>query len=360
VSPHPSRTLRDGVAISDYRPSNGDHLCSLWTDPLTDRLAGARFLLNAETGDAAVAIQDAARDADPATAAAGPGTDRVERFSTDRVHVEGGVFDAERMRRFWLRQAGRAREAGFRQLRAVAEMVWEVRGLPGSSETPLFESSLNPLFSSLPASVICQYGSARFSRETLLAMVLAHPLVVIGETVFSNPFHVDHERFPEHFASLCADPGASLAPVWTHFLAAQPTLHALARFLCNSLPTLVSADCTLVALEGLPEPLGLEIERDRVESAGGGPWRGLWDAGRQSRAFAEGPWGTVSAHEAHSVGFLTASLGGGRNTVVVARDGGFSELEQVRFAPLAWDIASALRKMPLSPSLLPAAHHARS
>jgi hypothetical protein len=32
------------VSIEQYRPVNGDHLCSLWTDPATDRRTGRRYL----------------------------------------------------------------------------------------------------------------------------------------------------------------------------------------------------------------------------------------------------------------------------------------------------------------------------
>lgn len=349
MSRDPSRPARQGTAIADYRPEDGDHLCSLWTDPPTDRLAARRFLLGAGPGEASLAILDPSRDADPRAAgiAAGLAAERVELLSTDQAHVDGGAFDPERMRRFWAARAAGARAAGRRHLRAVAEMAWQVRGLPGTGEAPLFESSLTPLFSSFPASVLCQYGSTRFTAETVLAMALSHPLVVIGEAVFPNPFHVAHERFAERFEGLRRDPAAALVPAWAYFLRAQPSRAAVGAFLCNSLPTLIGAEQVVVALRGLPSPLALEVDRDRVEPADEGRCRAARAAGRRSRVLAEGPWGTVRAGRAYGAGALTACLAGGEGTVTAARDGGFPDLDQARFVPLAWDLASALRAAPL-------------
>lgn len=339
-----------GVAIADYSPANGDHLCSLWTDPATDRRSGHRYLRGAGYGEAALAILDSSRDSIPAAAGhrAALERDGVTVFSTDQVHVEGRYFDPERMRRFWVTRSGRTRADGFRHMRAVAEMAWEMRGLPGSDEAPEFESSLNPLFSSLPASVICQYGAAGFSARTVLAMILAHPLVVIGATVFSNPFHAGHNQFAERFEALRRDPVGALLPIWAHFLSAHVSLEALARYLCNSVPTLTAADGVWVALSGLPAALALEVARDEVEPADEVRWQRLRTASRQSRPIGDGSWGTVRAVEVDGLGVLTACLDQDRHRIIATRNGWFSEPDQFRFVLLAWDVATALRRLPSS------------
>lgn len=345
MSPEPM-LARSGVAISEYHPSHGDHLCSLWTDPATDRVTARAFLRGSDDGEASLAILDPSRDADPAAAAVGDmlRTDHIDLFSTDQVHVDGGVFDPDRMRRFWSTQSDKARDHGRRHLRAVAEMAWAIRELPGTDEAPGFESSLNPHFATIPASVICQYGSTRFGRETLLAMVLSHPMVVIGETVFRNPFHVGHDRFSQEFEILRRDPLTALMPIWSHFLGAQPSLHAVGRFLCNSLPTLMDTDKVFIALNSVP-PLMLEVSRDRIEPVEETQWQRMRTAERRARPLAAGPWGTVHTGEANGTGLLTATLGGDRHTVTVARDGGFSERDTFRFVLLAWDMSTAIKSI---------------
>jgi len=333
-----------GLAITDYEPSNGDHLCSVWTDPAADRRTGREFLRRARSDELALAVLDRSRDENPATAALASvlATDPVELFSTDEVHVSGGYFDPERMRRFWAQQSTRIRAAGLRHLRAVAEMAWEMRGLPGSEHAPVFESSLNPLFSSLPASVLCQYGSAGFDRETVLAMVLSHPMVVIGDTVFSNPFHVGDEQFAERFEELRRDAGQALLPIWSHFVLRQRTAGAVGSFLCNSLPTLTGADRIVVALRGLPP---LSLSRDRVESADAGSQftRGLRTAAKRSRPVANGRWGTVRATTAHEFDVRVASLTDAGHVITVMKRGEFPEPDAMRFVLAAWDTGSILQ-----------------
>jgi hypothetical protein len=336
------------IPIEDYRPADGDHLCSLWTDPPTDRRAGRRYLNSAAADEARLAILDRSRNASAAAAAERKALarDGVALYTTDEVHVAGEHFDPERMRRFWSAQAQEADRRGIRHVRAVAEMAWEMRGLPGCTVAPAFESSLNPLFSSLRASVICQYGSTRFSARTLLAMVLSHPKIVIGETVFANPFYVDHDRFEERLAALSRDAAEALLRVWTFFLLAQPSLDALGRYVCNSVPTLIAADSVVVALSGLPEVMALHVVRDGVEPADDNRRHRLRAAAHPSRAVADGPWGAVRAAEVDGLSLLTGSLDGERHTITAERAGAFSAQDELRFVAMAWDIAGAIKARP--------------
>jgi len=326
-----------GVPLSRYHPVGGDHLCSLWTDPQRDRQAAARFLAGCAEGEQAFWIQDALRAGLPAEGEA-------DRYTTDGVHVRGAVFLPGRMRAFWRDETLRRRDTGARHVRAVAEMTWALRGLPGTEELPVFESSLNPALTSLPLSVICQYGSSGFAPETVLAVVLSHPLVVIGEQVYPNPFYVPDDRFSERFARLRADPVSALVPVWTHFLHRQPSAEALAAFACNSLPTLLGATRVWVGLREVEATLALDVERDRLERVGPADLPVLEQRGRLHAlwpSIGRRPGGAVHSGTVGGLAALEATLEEARARVVVARPH-FGGGDVALFVTLGVTLAQAL------------------
>jgi hypothetical protein len=338
-------TTQTGIPIVNYRPPGGAHLCSLWTDPATDRATASRFLLNFALNERALCVLETSRESEPQTrsAAAALTTAGASVFFTDDVHVAGGVFDPDRMRAFWLDQARKASQSGARHLRAVAEMAWVLRGCPGTDQAPVFESSLNPHLQPLPMSVICQYGSSRFGSDVLLGMVLSHPLIIIGGMVFFNPFSVSHERFAAHYEALKVAPTAALVPVWAYFLSVQPSLTSIGMLLCNSLPTLITADRFVVVLQGLSSPLQLAVSEDRVMPIDGAVDHELSAASHWLPLRAEGPWGCVRSGLAGGVGLLTASFADGAGRIVSTRDGAYSQQDELRFVTLAWHTANAIR-----------------
>jgi hypothetical protein len=332
------------VPISKYFPSPGAHLCSLWTDPATDRLAAAAFLRNARTDEQALCIFEMSRETESETrsAVAALSQGHASVFFTDDVHVAGGYFDPDRMRAFWVTQAHKASHSGARHLRAVAEMAWALRGCPGTGEAPVFESSLNRVLLPLPISVICQYGSTRFAPDLLLAMVLSHPLVVIGEDVFFNPFSVSHDRFPAHYQALKHDPAAALVPVWAYFLSTLPSLGTIGTFLCNSLPTLVAADRVLVTLQGLSSPVQLAVRDDRVDWSDGALARQAAAASTRLALRAEGPWGHVRSGRGEGMAMMIASFADDAGRVIVTRDETYSQRDELQFVMLTWHTAQAM------------------
>jgi hypothetical protein len=337
-------SFQTNVPISRYCPSPGAHLCSLWTDPATDRLAASTFLRNAGADEQALCIFEPTRETESETrlAAAALSQGYASVFFTDDVHIAGGFFDPDRMRAFWVTQAQKASHSGARHLRAVAEMAWALRGCPGTGEAPVFESSLNRLLLPLPISVICQYGSTRFAPELLLAMVLSHPLVVIGEDVFFNPFSVSHDRFPSHYQALKANPVAALVPVWAYLLSALPTLATVGTFLCNSLPTLVAADRVLVTFQGLLSPVQLAVSDDRVDWSDGALAHQFAAASTRLALRAEGPWGRVRSGRGEGMAIMTASFADDAGRIIVTRDEAYSQQDELQFVMLAWHTAQAM------------------
>jgi PAS domain S-box-containing protein len=122
---------------------------------------------------------------------------QFEVVHTRDAHLAGGHFGEEKMLAYWNQSIGAARTAGFKGLRAAVEMTWALSGSPGCEILAPYESRLTHLMNEKEASVICMYSQRRFSAEKIKAVIHAHPLVVIGDTVLDNPACPTPEQFDE-------------------------------------------------------------------------------------------------------------------------------------------------------------------
>lgn len=268
----------------------------------------------------------------------------LRAFSTDHVHLAEGYFDPERLFRFWRERAGESQAAGLGRLRAVAEMVWALEERPGTEHAAEFEAALNDVLGPLPVSVICQYGSLRFRPELILAMLLSHPIVLIGERVLSNPFFAPGGTFSSRLAVLRADPAGALIPIWRHFLHRLPTVGELAAFLCNSLPMFIPCESLTIQLRGQSRPYAMDTgseqleETDPIGSPGLG-WNRLYAVWPSSARIAGGTLYTA-ARDGRTTAEVTFE--GDRGTIVLAGRGRLTPGALMLLTTLASDVAAAL------------------
>ena len=346
-----SRHTSAGHTIDEYTPQDGDHLCSLWTDPQHDRAAAVDFL-RGSPAEAALWIQDPARGSARGDASgvealtdAAPETLAARVHSARAVYVPDGIFDPDRLYRFWAGHIGALAGQGQRRLRIVAEMGWILDGRPGTESAAAYESGLNRVLHASPVAVICQYGSTRFQPRTVLAMLLSHPRVIIGRRVLTNPFHVTEERFPAELERLSADPIASLIPMWRHFLHRLPEPSEVGMFLANSLASFIPADSVTLQIAGQPRGWSLDTNAEvlhEIEPDGGGTRAAshlfaFWPSG------GNGLGGSVHAGTHDGLSWVEASFDGHPRSVVLVRRRRFERSELMVFSSLASGISSALR-----------------
>jgi signal transduction histidine kinase len=91
--------------------------------------------------------------------------------------------------------ATESRKAGNAGFRIVGEMSWSLNGdMKALAE---FEAglNLNRVWERHACTGLCQFDVRRFTPETLREMIIVHPLVVIGDRVCRNPYHVPAEQY---------------------------------------------------------------------------------------------------------------------------------------------------------------------
>jgi signal transduction histidine kinase len=98
----------------------------------------------------------------------------------------------------WIDQhAGEARSAGHAGFRIVGEMTWALGDPASLRSLAEFEArlNLNRVWSRHACIGLCQFDRRRFSPEALRELLIVHPLVVVGDRVCRNSYHVPAEWY---------------------------------------------------------------------------------------------------------------------------------------------------------------------
>jgi len=98
----------------------------------------------------------------------------------------------------WIDQhAGEARSAGYAGFRIVGEMTWALGDPKSLKALAEFEArlNLNRVWARHACIGLCQFDRRRFTPEALREMLIVHPLVVVGDRVCRNPYHVPPEQY---------------------------------------------------------------------------------------------------------------------------------------------------------------------
>jgi len=75
-------------------------------------------------------------------------------------------------------------------------MGWVLRGQPGSNRLIEYEAKLNrDLFPNYPITGLCQYEWQKYDLPFLLDVICTHPIIMIGTTIYENPYYVPAAEF---------------------------------------------------------------------------------------------------------------------------------------------------------------------
>jgi len=106
------------------------------------------------------------------------------------VYTPEGVFKPDTMMTLLSDETERALSEGYSALRVTGEMSWVLREPPGSERLIEYENKLNTFYPGTRCLGICQYDRQRFNAALLLDVVIAHPTIILGTEIHSNPFYV--------------------------------------------------------------------------------------------------------------------------------------------------------------------------
>lgn len=124
-------------------------------------------------------------------------TGQFALLGSDGAYLPGGYFAIDRMLEFWERGIGGAvREQGFSFVRAVGEMTWALRDLPGVEHLVTYEARLNRFLPRYPQVILCLYDLEQFTDgQVLMGLLRTHPKVLMSGQLLDNPWYVEPDDY---------------------------------------------------------------------------------------------------------------------------------------------------------------------
>lgn len=190
-----------GVAGLPLGP--GDHVCAFYRGLAErDEILIPYLQEGLRAGDKCICVVDAT-DPEAVLAALSAEPDIGPRLETRQLDVQrsrdtylrNGGFSITRMLDFWDVTVGGAIVGGFSFARAVGEMTWALRQMPGVEDLVRYESQLNRFLPRYPQMILCLYDLERFSGAILVDVLKTHPKVIMRGMLLSNPYYLEPDEF---------------------------------------------------------------------------------------------------------------------------------------------------------------------
>jgi hypothetical protein len=190
----------------------GDHICAFYRgqeqrDALLvpflreGMLAGDKCICVMDDPDTGRVLNPLAAELDVEMAQR---TGQLELMRSDSAYLPGGCFAIDDMLEFWERGVGGAvQQAGFGFVRAVGEMTWALRDLPGVELLVTYEARLNRFLPRYPQVILCLYDLERFTDgQVLMGLLRTHPKVLLSGQLLDNPWYTEPDDYLADLAVL--------------------------------------------------------------------------------------------------------------------------------------------------------------
>jgi hypothetical protein len=189
-----------GVTISP-----GDHICTFYRGAAQRDEVLVPYLREAiMAGDKCICVMDdpdTNQVIEPLTAAVDVTRCRhsgqFDLLCSKTTYLSGGYFAIEEMMEFWEQGIGQAvKRDGFGFVRAVGEMTWALRDMPGVEHLVGYEAKLNEFLPRYPQVILCLYDLEQFSdAQVLLALLRTHPKVLLSGQLLDNPWYTEPSKY---------------------------------------------------------------------------------------------------------------------------------------------------------------------
>jgi hypothetical protein len=120
---------------------------------------------------------------------------QLEILTWHEAYLKDGFFDQDRMLATVSNVIEAGREQGYQRLRLMGNMAWVLLGKPGSEQLIEYECRVNDVLTRTQQPAICVYDINHLSGAMVMDLLRAHPLTLIGGTVYENPFFTPPEQF---------------------------------------------------------------------------------------------------------------------------------------------------------------------
>jgi hypothetical protein len=184
------------MGLLDPAPGRHRHLCAFFNSRDDEyRTLLPLILQGISAGERAFHIVDPDRTADHRVRLTEAGVDlpaversgQLELVTWREAQLGEGRFEHERT----VAAVQHVLDEGHRRFpstRLLAHMEWVLEGQSRLPEIVQYESRLNEVLPCYDDILICIYDARRFKGDLVVAMMRAHPLMMVGGVIYENPF----------------------------------------------------------------------------------------------------------------------------------------------------------------------------
>lgn len=181
--------MASAALVDRLRP--GDHVCWAFADDAERRALCAAAVRGGLRDDQRVVYLTAAVEPGEALAelararvdtGAALRAGRLRVAGADDTYLAPGHFDAQAAHAMFREEVRQARRAGYAGLRAVGDMTWAARGVPGTGQLPRYERQVNRLYADGYALAVCLYDRRLFGEPGFGELARAHPATYLPRT----------------------------------------------------------------------------------------------------------------------------------------------------------------------------------
>ena len=120
---------------------------------------------------------------------------QLEVLPWSDAYLRDGRFDADAMLAQLVEVLEDARARGYDATRIVGHMEWALEDRPGVAAVLEYEARVNDVVARYRQPAICVYDLTRFGAAMMMDVLRTHPLVIVGGTLYENPFFVPPATF---------------------------------------------------------------------------------------------------------------------------------------------------------------------
>ena len=218
-SPYRIETAPGPVTVCGRRLSRPMHVCAFFDHAAQEDACVAPYVAEGlDNGEQVFAVREAAecmpyvkrlaaavaRSFDPEVSSG-----QLRLRATEETCLAPPGFEADRMIEILVHVIDESRAAGFKGLRTCGDMGWALRGLRDTDELMEYEARVNLLSHAHECTFMCVYDLNRFGGRAVMDVLSTHPMVVMGDRIYENPYYVDPREFLERLVRREAGPVAS-------------------------------------------------------------------------------------------------------------------------------------------------------
>jgi hypothetical protein len=122
-------------------------------------------------------------------------SDQLRVVASEEAYLQNGCFESERMYQMLEAMLGEVKSGPYKRVRTCGAMSWALRELPGTEELMDYESRVNRLTQAHDCTLMCVYDINKFSGRAVMDVLATHPLVVMGDRIYENPYYVQPNDF---------------------------------------------------------------------------------------------------------------------------------------------------------------------